>query len=264
MIGGNTMLLFHKKMAVKTRLKGRADSNSVAFEASVQDGEKISQYQAHIAYTEDEKMVDKPFYGDINHAGIDFKIEKMLHRFSNYMFKITLAFLLVIIGLTFIPGEFEDLLYWLLVFLCGMVLLGEAIVINYARFKKDAEITQFLKYLAAMNSARNAYYKLGRVPSMKEVRRYSAFSSESKYLNKTNFFTYIFYVMLLNVIPDWKMMAISGALFLIFMVLEKKHMIYFWQRLIYSKPDNVHYYTALTALTECIEKTKADIAHAEE
>lgn len=263
MIGGNTMQ-FHKKKAGEIRLEGRADSNGVAFAARVHDGDKVNRYQGHIAYMEDGKLVDKTFYGDINHAGIDYKISRMLTRFHKFMFWIVLVLLGINIVFAFFPGILKEVLYWTTVVVCSVMLFGEAVVINYARLKKDWEVTQFLKYLAAMNSTRNAYYKLGRVPSLKEARRYSAFSSESKYLNNTYLFTFICYIVLLNVIPDWKLMILFAGLAILFRYIEKKHKIYFWQWFIYSRPDNVHYCSALTAMTESIEKTKVMVIDAEE
>ena len=247
------MQLYPKKDRA-IRLRGVADKNSVAFEPYYMDKGKEVKVQGHIAMREDGKIVDKVYYGNIEWSGIDYTIEKMSRKF---MKRFLLAFLLIIavnIVLVFVDTGYNDIIYWVSAGLCSLMLFNEAIVLNRERFKKNNDICSFLKYLSAMNSVRNAYYKLGRVPSIKEARAASALSSESKYLNNTFFFSFACFVILYNVIPNVWLMILTLGVLILMLNLERKKKIYFWQILIYSEPYTYHYKVAIKALEKALEK----------
>ena len=173
------------------------------------------------------------------------------------MKRFLLAFLVIIavnIVLVFVDTGYNDIIYWVSAGLCSLMLFNEAIVLNRERFKKNYDICSFLKYLSAMNSVRNAYYKLGRVPSVQEARAASALSSESKYLNNTFFFSFVCFVILYNVIPNVWLMVLTLVVLILMLYLERKKMIYFWQILIYSKPYTYHYKVAIKALEKALER----------
>ena len=249
---------FYSKKNGAVRLRGAAEKNGVAFEPYYMDGRKEIKVQGHVALDESGKIIDKVFYGDIGWSVIDYKIEKMSRKFIKKMLLVFLVLILAHIVCAFAYTKACDYIYWGAAGCCVLMLFNEAIVLNYARMKKDPEIWQFLKYLAAMNSVRNAYYKLGRVPSIREARAASTCSSQSKYLNNTFFFSFLSLVILYQVIPNLLLIGVFGALMIIFFMLELKKKIYIWQVLIYSEPYTYHYKVAIRALEKALAKVKVE------
>lgn len=248
------MLFYPKKNNGAVRLRGAADKNSVAFEPYYMDGDKEVKVQGHIAMREDGKIVDKVYYGDIGWSGIDYTIENMSRIFMKRFLLVFLVIIAVNIVLVFVDTGYNDIIYWVSAGLCSLMLFNEAIVLNRERVKKNYDIWSFLKYLSAMNSVRNAYYKLGRVPSIQEARAASALSSESKYLNNTFFFSFVCFVILYNVIPNVWLMALTLVVLILMLYLERKKKIYFWQILIYSEPYTYHYKVAIKALEKALAR----------
>ena len=248
------MLFYSKKNNGAVRLRGAADKNSVAFEPYYMDGDKEVKVQGHIAMREDGKIVDKVYYGDIDKSGIDSTIEEMCRKLTKRCLLAFLVISVINIICIFWDTGYNNYIYWGSAALCSLMLLSEAIVLNRERIKKNYDIRSFLKYLSAMNSVRNAYYKLGRVPSIQEARAASACSSESKYLNNTYFFSFICFVILYNVIFNVWLMALTLVVLILMFNLERKKKIYFWQVLIYSKPYTYHYKVAIKALEKALSR----------
>lgn len=247
-------MLFCKKKNGAIRLRGVAEKNGIAYEAyCVEDGKEV-RFQGHMACYDENKITDKVYYGDIRWAGIDYTIEAMNRKFV----KKGMIMMLILIGLAFVAAftssSFGTIIYKITAVLCGIMLFSEAIVLNRERVKGNSEIKSFLKYLSAMNSVRNAYYKHGRVPSIREAKACRACSAESKYLNNTFFISYLLLLVVYNVIPNVWLTCGALVLLIISFIIERKGKVIIWQRLIYSKPYTYHYKVAIRALEKAIER----------
>lgn len=251
------------------RLKGRAEEDGIAF-LFCKDN---VMYPGRLAKVGENGIVKKePFYGDaehanvdflirneaffgnINHAKIDYKIEALNTKVMKVLVSAFINLMLLSIVTVFVLKPLHSFWYVMLVIAGVVLLLNEVVTFTIFRLKKDEEIESYLKFLAAMNSTRNAYYKLKRVPTLTEAMKYSPVSSESRYLHTTYLLSAACYVTLMQVIPNLGLMLLFTILLIIAVACEKKRKVYFWQYAIYSKPEQIHYGVAISALEGAIQE----------
>ena len=256
------------------RLKGRPEEDGIAF--LLCNGSHLYQGR-QVTLNANGRVENTPFYGDmenaniefiieneaffgnIDHARIDYKIERMNEKVTKILVSVFFTLIALSIATVFLLKLLHTFMYVMLVITGVVLLLNEVVTFTIFRLKKDEEIESYLKFLAAMNSTRNAYYKLNRVPTLTEAMQYSPISSESRYLNKTYLLTAACYVILMDVIPNLWLMLLFLVLLVTAYICENKRKVYFWQYAIYSKPEQIHYGVAISALQGAVQEMENEL-----
>ena len=91
------------------------------------------------------------------------------------------------------------------------------------------------------------------MPPVEEAKKHSPFSAESPCLRKTYIITYFSFVIAMQVIPNITLTIIALAVLDVSAYLDYRGKMYFWQFIIYSKPEDIHYQVALEALDHCLD-----------
>ena len=180
-----------------------------------------------------------------------FQLSEMLFKISCY---IGIISMLINLFFVFTKLIVFDILTTIAFFSISVMFLYKGFAIFVARLRNDQEIVNFSKFLAAKNAVENAFYDLRKIPNVEEAKKYSIFSIDSNYLIGAPYATFIIVNLFLRFIPDlWYFLCTFLALILI-LILAQKKMLFFWQFLIVSKPDDIHYKTAIASLTQNINQ----------
>lgn len=131
--------------------------------------------------------------------------------------------------------------------------LCKPISIFVAKISGDKEIRNFSKYLSAKNAVFNAYYDSDKVPTIEEAKQYSVYEPASMYIQDSGTATFFLSFAILHFLSDWRYLITALIVGITIFYLYRKNKLFFWQFLIVSKPDGIHYQAAITALTECLE-----------
>lgn len=125
--------------------------------------------------------------------------------------------------------------------------------IFFSRLLGDKEIVSFCKYNAAKNAAINAYNDTDKVPNSEEIREYSWHEWESPFVRGGQFITVLLGFSILRFLPMVLYIISALALVIIVFMSNMKPLSRFWQFLVVSQPDDVHYNAAIQALHDATE-----------
>ena len=254
-----------KKIVKRTgniRLKGMADKNGIAFQATKEIGAILFFSERVIATIDEEQVIQKK---TLNRHENNFNMDAKINKLSGITIKVTcilgILFFMTSIVYAFKGSSLFNVSSCLFFIMMAVIGLYKGATIFGARILGNEEIKSFSKFLAAKNAVRNAYYDLQRIPNLEETKEYSSFSYNSKYLKSTYVPTILVFTgvaLLATGIWYW-VIAILGII--ISLVLEKKNKLFFWQFLIVSKPEDIHYQVAIEALEGCLEKADFTTIH---
>lgn len=144
---------------------------------------------------------------------------------------------------------FASMLYLLLF----VLILPKAIAILLGRIFRNKDIISFSKYLGAKNAVENAYYDLGRVPSLEEVQEYSTYSSEDKYTRSSYIALLWLIFSCVRFLNGWVYWLVTIAAILVLCWLEWKDKLAFFQAMVVSKPNEIHYKVAIAAMEDAAD-----------
>ncbi|MBR3614927.1 MAG: hypothetical protein IKL55_07105 [Clostridia bacterium] len=187
------------------------------------------------------------------------KIDKLLETrvtkldFIVHLITITLAFIyLLLADGSVVKGVF----HLLFEFSFALCLIPKAVAIWVYRLMGDKEFKSYSQFLEASNSAQNAFYALGRVPTVEEAKCYSPYEIQNKYLPKLHWPTTILALGFVNNVYGWNFLIVCLLIFVTTYILNKKNLLYFWQRILVAKPDDVHYEAAIAAISNAVKWTE--------
>ena len=233
------------------RLVGHAEKDGIAFQATrlvgpmgiTPDGTLASANESGNILCTPWSVMQNPFI-------IQEKIKKLSKVVLLVAGILAILFLSSYFALITLTEASYNILFIIAYIMMSFVYLPKAVGIFVARIFGNKEMQAFSKFLAAKNAVENAFYDLGRIPSIEEAQTYSTFSYYSDYVPKINALSASLWVCLafVRILPNsW---CFLGLLIVVsvFLVFAKKLNFFFWQYLIVSKPEEIHYETALAAL----------------
>lgn len=144
---------------------------------------------------------------------------------------------------------FASVLYLLLF----VLILPKAIAILLGRIFRNKDMINFSKYLGAKNAVENAYYDLGRAPTMEEIKEYSIYSSEDKYTRSSYIALLWLIFSCVRFLNGWAYWLVTIAAILILCWLEWKDKLVFFQAMVVSKPKEIHYKVAIAAMEDAAD-----------
>lgn len=144
---------------------------------------------------------------------------------------------------------FASVLYLLLF----VLILPKAIAILLGRIFRNKDMINFSKYLGAKNAVENAYYDLGRAPTMEEIKEYSIYSSEDKYTRSSYIALLWLIFSCVRFLNGWAYWLVTIAAILVLCWLEWKDKLVFFQAMVVSKPEEIHYKVAIAAMEEAAD-----------
>lgn len=160
-----------------------------------------------------------------------------------------LCFVLSIVC-AFFEGWIYQVAFTLSYFMIAGCILHKGVGIFFAKLFGDEEVKEFTKYHAAKNAAVNAFYSTEKVPTLEEVKEYSTFNHQNQYVKNGYMATIFVAFSVLRFLPIL-LYVLSAILLIAFVtVWEKKHLMRFWQFLVTSKPDDIHYNVAIVGIKE--------------
>lgn len=191
---------------------------------------------------------------------------KMDEKIKKRGFRVLLISAIIIVAslvMMFVSTMWSDVETWINVFasivylMMFVLILPKAFAILIGKIFRNKEILSFSKYLGAKNAVENAYFDLGRAPSMEEVKEYSLYSSEDKY-TKSSYIAVLWIIMsCVRFLDGWAYWLLTILAILLLCLLEWKNKLAFIQAMVVSKPDEIHYKVAIAAM----EETADTLAH---
>ena len=165
------------------------------------------------------------------------------------------AVLMLILTLVFAltEGSMYQVTFTLLYVMIAAMIMSDSVGIFFARLFGDKEIKNYSKFLGAKNAVINAFNDTDRVPNQEEIREYSTFSGDTRSQKGCYLATIFLAFSVLRFLPLPIYFVTAIALIAVLMGFEKKHILSFWQALIVSNPDDVHYNAAIEAMREAIK-----------
>lgn len=247
------------------RLTGKAETDGVAFSAAKHFGPAGISSSKVFAAVDENSGITCYKYNPYQHiSGIDSEIASRSKTTRKIAYALFFIFLVAYLVCGIIQIGFGNIFFVLSYIMLSVTGLKKAVTIFLARISGDKEIKSFSKFLAAKNAVQNAYYDLKRIPSIDEAKQYSRFSFTSEYIEPFDAaFATIFipYSIACHGIPFLPLILVFSFVTLIAIILAKKHMLFFWQFLILSKPENIHYEAALKALAESVSEVDSIEMH---
>ena len=144
---------------------------------------------------------------------------------------------------------FATIVYFMMI----VLILHKAFAIWLGKIFRNKEYMNFSKFLGAKNAAENAFYDLGRVPTMEEIKEYSLYSAEDKYTKNSYIATLWLVLSCVRFLDGWAFWVVTICTILLLCWLEAKEKLAFIQALVVSKPEEKHYEVAIAALEEAAD-----------
>lgn len=257
-----------KKIVKQTgniRLTGRAEKNGVAFSAAKDFGPVgVSSPGVFAAVDENSEITCSRYNSYPPNSRIDSKIDSLSKTTRKVAWILFSIFFVAYLVFGIIQTGFENVFFILSYIMLSVTALKKAVTISLARVFGNEEIKSFSKFLAAKNAVQNAYYDLKKIPSIDEAKKYSIFSFTSEYITPYDaaFATWVIpYSIICHSIPFPLLLLLALFIVMVIVTLTMKHMLFFWQFLILSKPENIHYEAALKALSESVTEVDSVEMH---
>ena len=246
-----------KKIAELTeniRLVGQAEKDGVAFRAQRCKGPGVNPIGTLATVQENSNIIctswDEENFESQTHA----KLTRSLNTTFWIAGILGIAFLSAYFAIDILSRKSYEILFSMAYIMIGFTYIAEGIGILICRIFGNKEVISFSKFLAAKNAIQNAYYDLGKLPDLDEVKHYSTISYDNDYITSRDATLATFWIGLMIVHPlpsGWNILGLLVTIVIIF-TLGKNNKLIFWRFLLVSKPEDIHYKAAITALEECI------------
>lgn len=249
------------------RLEGIVESNGIGFKAMKAAGPLVAINTGYFASADDEGKITTHKMNDADMLVTDYVEEEMFEsnmdkKIKEYSKTSVLISVLLMIGcliMSFVSASWSGGKIWSTIFsnlifvMIATIMLSKGIAIFLANTFGNQEMRSFSQYLAAKNAVQNAYYDLRRVPNLEEVKDYSIFSTDCKYMKMVYPASLCIIISLVNVLDGgWYWLGAILAI-IVLCTLEWKSHLTFWQVLIADEPDDEHYEVAIKALEEVVD-----------
>jgi len=239
------------KHSGEVRITGIAQADGVAFRAE-RFYEQPSNFPFGTIATvhEDSTIKLGPWYWKTYQSPTQSKIRKYIQNTFIVTSILSLVFMLSHCFLNIYTETTHTILFNLSYVMISAMYLRNVTAVLVAKILGDQDVTNFSKFLAAKNAVQNAYYDLGKVPDIEEVKKYSLCSYYNDYLPSSDSAVGTLWLtfVIVRLIPlPWQVFVLLFASALIF-ILGKKNMLFFWQYLMISKPTDTHFKAAIAAL----------------
>lgn len=242
------------------RLEGLVESDGIGFVPIWNMGPMSIQTSGYFAYTDDEGMLssrvlDVNDFEENNSGRIGAKIKS----YAGQVMMTAIIGIFVCIAMAFMRISWANQHIWLNALATATYLLLIATVIPKAcavalgRIFHNQEIINFSKYLGAKNAVENAYYDLGRVPNIEEVKDYSIHSVDCQYTKNGYMACLALIICCVRLLNGWWYWIATIFALVIMWTLEWKNHLTLWQWLVVSTPSEEHYKVAIRAMEETSE-----------
>lgn len=219
-------------------------TETFAFRTSVSGRATVDENENIISEKVDFTDVKTEMYDSIKNRTEKTKVILMITSLVCMFLSLPVAFL---------GRYFSEIAMSLFFLLWGCSLIPDAVVMLFLRIRGDSDAISLSKFHSAEHAVINAYYDLGRVPTIEEIRNYSNFSYYCGSLEKLKKASYIFGFAIARLLPGlWYLLGLIIIEIVIF-ILNKNGKIYFMEFLVTSEPTEREYKVAIAALEKCIE-----------
>lgn len=205
------------------------------------------------------KRLDLESDDEGNEASAKREMDKKIKKYGLWVLSISGILIITSLIMMIVSFNWANVKLWVnvfasIVFLMMFVLvLPKAFAVLIGRIFRKKDMISFSKYLGAKNAVENAFFDLGRVPTMEEVKEYSIYSSEDKY-TQSSYIAFIWLIMsFVRLFDGWAFVLGVIASVLVLCLLEWKNKLAFVQALVVSEPDENHYKVAIAALEDVSE-----------
>lgn len=244
------------------RLEGVVEKDGIGFIPTKIAGPASISFNGCFATVEEEsgEVKCKNFNEDPNEENEELRIKReMDEKIKKRGFRVllvaaigivaALAMMFVSIALPnteFLVNVFATILYLLM----PLLVLPKAFAILFGRIFRNKEMVNFSKFLGAKNAVENAFYDLGRAPTMEEVKRYSLYSAEDKYTKSAYIAALWLIISCTRFLNGWCYWIATICAILILCWLDWNNKLAFFQALVVSKPEEKHYKVAIAAIED--------------
>lgn len=237
------------------RLRGFAEANGVAYEAGFFTGARtVGDIGKLVTVKEDGSLTCEDYSFEENVPKMNQKIYKI-----SKIVKVTSIVLAIVclIGylVTSIATSQENYLGFSMAYIFfGLSFMSKAITVGLGKFLGNQDMESFSKYMGAKNSVANSYYYYGRVPSVEEATKITRTLERGDFVEDASFASFLILLGICRLLPTWGFIFAAIAVLLFCHRLDFK---WFWQMFaLTSKPDEIHYKTAIKALDEALKWTE--------
>lgn len=191
--------------------------------------------------------------------GMKPEMDEKIKKRGFQVLLVSAALIIAAMAMMFVSIKLPNAEIWINVFASVLYLpllaliLPKAITILLGRIFGNKDMISFSKYLGAKNAVENAYYDLGRVPTMEEIKEYSLYSSEDKYTKKSYLALLWFIFSCVRFLNGWGYWLITIAAILVLCWLDWNDKLAFVQAFVVSKPEEIHYKVAIAAMEDAAD-----------
>ena len=196
---------------------------------------------------------------DGNEICMKKEMDKKIKKHGFVVLIVSAIIIMASLVMMFVSFKWPNVELWLNIFasivylMMFVLVLPKAFAILIGKIFRNKEILSFSKYLGAKNAVENAYFDLGRTPTMEEVKEYSLYSSEDKY-TQSSYIAFIWLIMsCIRFLDGWAFVLATICAVLILCLLEWKNKLAFVQAMVVSEPDEIHYKVALAAMEDAAD-----------
>lgn len=263
-LGGNRM-----KKIVKTpegvRLESIVEKDGIGFIPGKSAGPATLRFGGRFATVEEEsgeikfKNISLDPEDDEEELCMKPEMDKKIKKRGFRVLLVSAILIIAAIVMMFVSITLTNAEVWINVFasvlypMLFILILPKAIAILLGRIFRSKDMISFSKYLGAKNAVENAYYDLGRAPTMEEIKEYSIYSSEDKYTRSSYIALLWLIFSCVRFLNGWAYWLVTIAAILILCWLEWKDKLVFFQAMVVSKPEEIHYKVAIAAMEEAAD-----------
>lgn len=201
----------------------------------------------------------KPFYEITKEFG-DIQIQKDLNVMGRIVRDIAsklffACFILIAISTgTYLTKVFQSFIFILIAISVEPEIF--AIFVNAKIFRKKKFI-DLMRYHGAEHAAINAFYDLGIVPSIDEIKKYSRFSLKCGSLSGLYKIAGWCVPAIAVLFPNyWCTLLVAVILYILLIIMYNKEKLYFMEFMVTSNPTDSEYEVAIEGLTKVLDEYK--------
>ena len=186
------------------------------------------------------------------------KQEKKIKIFSNVMIVLSIMCLPVFFVALCTKNEFMACISkWIFVIATGITLTSHSTGYFFFYIVGDKNMASIRRFNGAKHAVINAFYDLGRTPTLEEVRKYSRFSSECDYLKEEAcWFGGIIIISIATFFSGKTYFILLVVLTVIFRYLNKMDKLYFMEFLTVGIPTDYEYEIAINGIKEALSQLR--------
>lgn len=236
---------------------GESGINSICFKAYITKGPVSISKDAVIARIDEKGEItcsNKDSYENERKTFINV-MEAMKSKYKKMFFNISIACFIMSIVLGFFSIIAMNIMMSVYFLFWACYLVPDLSGLFFEKLRKNEDSLSLLRFHSAEHAAINAYYDLGRVPTLEEIRGYSNFSYSCGSLSQIIKFVPFLLVAITRLLPSfWFVISTIIIFTMIFWFPESK--LYFMEFLVTAEPTDREYKVAIAGIEQAVNEIK--------